>query len=149
MKEIKCCEYGSLGPIRTISFYLQLMNGPLKLVLPYTSQESLAMEKHSSLLNLFISYEGNEVLWIRIMRLNSHHFILFVTYKWTLKLELPYTFIYFICTNGPNKLVLHYTRLESLAGEKHSSLLGQAWGRFPFKRKWPRQNGMEWDDNRD
>jgi len=27
-------------------------------------------------------------------------------------------------TNGPYKLVLHYTRLERLARDKHSSLLG-------------------------
>ncbi len=30
----------------------------------------------------------------------------------------------FYLTNGPNKKVLHYTRLKSLARDKHSSLLG-------------------------
>jgi hypothetical protein len=31
---------------------------------------------------------------------------------------------HFITQHEPNKLVLHYTRLERLAGDKHSSLLG-------------------------
>jgi hypothetical protein len=33
------------------------------------------------------------------------------------------TTIYFLC-NGPNKLVLYYTRLEKPASNRHSRLLG-------------------------
>jgi hypothetical protein len=36
----------------------------------------LAREKHSSLLDPFVSYEENEVT-------DSQHFIFFVTYKWS------------------------------------------------------------------
>jgi hypothetical protein len=33
-------------------------------------------------------------------------------------------FIFFELTNGPYKLVLHYTRLKRLARDRYSSLLG-------------------------
>jgi len=38
----------------------------------------------------------------------------------------PYSkyFIFFVLTNWPNKIVLNYIRLEKLAMNKHSSLLG-------------------------
>jgi hypothetical protein len=43
--------------------------------------------------------------WEESWRKYSQHFIFFVTY-------------------GPNKLMLNYTRLERLARDKHSSILG-------------------------
>jgi hypothetical protein len=53
-------------------------------VLHYNRLESLASNKHSNLLGLlglFLSYDENEVLWIRSLGTYSQHFILFVTYK--------------------------------------------------------------------
>ncbi len=51
-------------------------------LLHYTMLERLATEKHSGLLGPFLSYEENEVLWIRAREPYSQHFILFVTQEW-------------------------------------------------------------------
>ncbi len=43
--------------------------------------------KHSSLLGQFVSYEENEVLWIRPQGPYSQRFIFFITYELANKLE--------------------------------------------------------------
>jgi hypothetical protein len=48
--------------IHNTLFSSQLTIGPNKLVLHFTGLERLARDKHSSLLDPFISYEENEVL---------------------------------------------------------------------------------------
>ncbi len=70
--------------------------------------EKLATNKHARFLGPFVSFGENEVLWIRDQGPYSQHFIFFATYKWAQK-----------------AWVLNNTRLEKLASNKHSSLLGQ------------------------
>ncbi len=53
-----------------------------KLLLHYTKLERVAKNKHSSLLEPFVSYEENEVLWIRAQGQYSQHFFFFVIYEW-------------------------------------------------------------------
>jgi hypothetical protein len=52
--------------------------------------------------------------------------------KFTMKCKRPYTqhFIFSYLTNGPSKLVLHYTKLERLARDISASFLG------PFVSYW-------------
>ncbi len=72
----------------------------------YTLAETLVSEKHSSLLGPFVSYEENEVLWIRTQRPYFQNFSFFVTEersRWASE--------------------FHHTRAERLVSEKHSSLL--------------------------
>ncbi len=76
-------------------------------VLHYTRMESLARDKHSSLLGPLLSYEGNEVLWIRSQKLYWYCTLIHSFYEW-----------------AKYAGVLHYTRMESLARDKHSSLSG-------------------------
>jgi hypothetical protein len=72
-------------------------------VLHYTELEGLDWDKHSSLLGLFVSYDGKKCCeygpWM-------HNFIFFVTYNLTQYAR-----------------VLDYTKLEVLARDKYSSLL--------------------------
>ncbi len=63
--------------------------------------------EQSSLLVRSVSYKENGVLWIQYLVLYSQDFIFFLTFEWAYK------------------LVLHYTRLERLAMDKQSSLLGE------------------------
>jgi hypothetical protein len=51
-------------------------------VLHYIRQERFAADKQPSLLDQFVSYEENEMLWILTQELYSQHFIVFVTYEW-------------------------------------------------------------------
>jgi hypothetical protein len=44
--------------------------------------ERLAGDKHSSLLETFVSYEKNEMLWMQLQGPHSQHFIFFVTFIW-------------------------------------------------------------------
>ena len=48
-----------------LHFLRKLRISPISYVLLYTRLERLATDKHSSLLDPFVSYEENEVLWIR------------------------------------------------------------------------------------
>ncbi len=57
MKEKRGYNVITRDRIHNISFSLKLTNG-----LHYTSLESLASDKHSSLLGSIVSYEENEVL---------------------------------------------------------------------------------------
>ncbi len=68
--------------------------------------ERLAEDKHSCLLDPFVSYTKNEVLWIYTLGLYSQNFIFFVAYKWAQKAR-----------------VLHYAWLERFAQDKYSCLL--------------------------
>jgi hypothetical protein len=63
-------------------------------------------DKHTSLFNPFISYEENKVLWIRPLGPYSQLYIFFVAYEWAKQAR-----------------VLHWTRVEMLAMDKHRSLL--------------------------
>ncbi len=83
------------------------MNGLNRLVLHYNRVEMLVRNKHSSLLDLFVSYTKNDVLWIRTVSFCTQHFIFFVSYEWV---QLAWT--------------LNYARLERLARNKQFSLLG-------------------------
>jgi hypothetical protein len=67
--------------------------------------ESLARDKHYSLLGPFISHEETKYYWY-----NSRGHIHNTSFS-------------LILTNRSNELVLHYTRLKRLAKDKHSSLL--------------------------
>jgi hypothetical protein len=68
--------------------------------------EKLYCDKLSSLLEEFVSYKENEVLWIWPLWPYTQHFISFVTYQWAQKAT-----------------VVHYIRLENLYCDKNSSLL--------------------------
>ncbi len=57
---MSCCEYDTLDRIRNTSFSASVTNGPNKIV-HYTRMERVARDKHSSLLNPFLSYEKNEL----------------------------------------------------------------------------------------
>ncbi len=46
-------------------FLRNLQIGPSRVVLNYTRLERLAKNKHSNIYDLFVSYEENEVLWIK------------------------------------------------------------------------------------
>ncbi len=74
-------------------------------VLHYAKAERLSRDKHFILFSPFVNYDENELLWIWYLRLYSKHFTFFVTHKWAQKARL-----------------LHYTRPERLAMDKHSSL---------------------------
>ncbi len=76
-------------------------------VLHYIRFEKLAVDRCSSLLDPFMRYEGNKVLWVWHHGPFSQNFIFFIIYK---------------CAQQAR--VLHYTRLESLARDKSSSPLG-------------------------
>jgi hypothetical protein len=76
-------------------------------VLDYIGLDILVSDKHSSLLDSFVSYEEIGVLWILSQGLCSKHYMFFITYKWAQWAR-----------------VLHYTRLERFATDKRSSLLG-------------------------
>ncbi len=75
-------------------------------VLHYSRQEKITRDKSSSLLCTILSYEENEVLWIRPHGSISQNFIFFITYVWAKWAR-----------------VLHYSRLEKLIRDKHSMLL--------------------------
>ncbi len=62
MKEMKCCEYGAKRYIGTTLIHSFYEWAKCARVLHYTVMESLARDKHSSLLGPLLSYEGNEVL---------------------------------------------------------------------------------------
>ncbi len=109
MKKMKCCEYGTWSCIHNASFSSQLTNGPIKPVIHYTMLERLARDKQSSLLGPFESKEEIEVLWMRHLKPYSQCFIFFPTYEWAQQASV-------------------FTKMERLARDKHSSLLG------PFKR---------------
>ncbi len=47
-----------------------------KLVCSIPQLESLTSEKHSNLLDQFLSYEENEIFWIHTLEPYSKHFIL-------------------------------------------------------------------------
>ncbi len=51
-------------------------------VLQYTSLEMRAMDKHYSLLDPFVSYENDDLLWIQPQRSYSQHLFFFITYEW-------------------------------------------------------------------
>jgi hypothetical protein len=81
------------------------MNQPIKLDCHITLK--LESDKCSNLLGLFISYEGNEVLWIQPLGPYSQHYIFFITYE---------------SAHWPK--LLDNIKLERLASDKHSNLLG-------------------------
>jgi hypothetical protein len=85
------------------SFFSSLTNGSRKLVLHYTRLKRHASDKHSSLLGPFVS----ELWKMKHFEYRNHNSSFFSS-----------------LTNGSHKLVLHYTRLERIASDKHSSLLG-------------------------
>ncbi len=64
----------------------------------------LADDKHTSLLSIFVSYQKYQVLQIQLQG------NIFTTLSWSV-------------LKGPNVLVLHYTRLEKLDMDKHTTLL--------------------------
>jgi hypothetical protein len=72
-------------------------------VLHNTRLEILAKDKHSSLLEPFVSYKENE---------NMDPGVILTTLHFLYNLQI-----------GPKARVLHYTKLEILARDKHSSLL--------------------------
>ncbi len=76
-------------------------------MLQNTELERLTRDKHFSILGLLVSYEENEVLWIRTLELYLQHLIFFITYKAAQKDK-----------------VLPNTQLEKFAREKRFSLLG-------------------------
>jgi hypothetical protein len=76
----------------------------------------LARDKHSSLLDPFVSYAKMKCYEYTHWGLYSHKL---------LKYRAVFTTLYFLCTyklDQETKL-LHYSRLEMLARDKHSSLL--------------------------
>ncbi len=63
MKKRKCCECKPQGPYsQHFIFFVTYELAIITTVLHYTKLERLAMDKHSSLLGIFVSYEENEVL---------------------------------------------------------------------------------------
>jgi hypothetical protein len=69
--------------IRKTLFSLQLTNQPNKLErFIKLDQEGLIVTNTLNLLGLFVSYDENEVLWIRSLGFYSQHFIFFITYEW-------------------------------------------------------------------
>jgi hypothetical protein len=75
-------------------------------VLHDTWLERFARDKHSNLLDPFLSYEENEGLLIQTLEPYSQHFIFFLTYEYFQQAR-----------------VLDYTRPEKLTSDKHSNLL--------------------------
>ncbi len=69
--------------------------------------ERLAKDKHSSLLGSFLSYKENEMLQICLQGLYSQNLIFSVCCEWA-------QYIW----------VLYQNKLERLARDKHTSLLG-------------------------
>jgi hypothetical protein len=76
---MKCCEYDPRGHIHNTSFSSKFKNEPNKLVLHYAMLERFTTRKHSSLMDPFVSYEENEVLWIQPHGPYSQNFIFFET----------------------------------------------------------------------
>ncbi len=72
----------------------------------YIKLGGFARDEHSRLLGPLVLYEENEVVQIQFQGPCSQHFIFFLIYEW-----------------AQYARVLHHTRLERLASEKHSSLL--------------------------
>jgi hypothetical protein len=65
-KKIKCCEYSPWAHINKTLFSSQLTNRPNKLEhFIKLGKKGLAVTKTLNLLGLFVSYDENEVLWIR------------------------------------------------------------------------------------
>ncbi len=75
-------------------------------MLHYTRLERLAKDKQTSILGPFVSYKEKEVWGIQLLGPYSQQFF-FVTCEW-----------------GKYARVLHYTKSEWLARDKHSSLNG-------------------------
>jgi hypothetical protein len=94
-------------------------------VLHCTRLERLAMDKQSSLLVPLVSYKEYKVLWIRHQWLYSQHFIFSVTYEF-----------------AQWAWVLHWTRLERLAMDKQSSLLGPLVSYKEYKVLWIRRQRL-------
>jgi hypothetical protein len=71
-----------LGPYSQHFIFIVTYEQTLKARVLYTTKlERLGGYKHSSLLDLFVSYEENEVLWIQPLGPYSQHFIFIVTYE--------------------------------------------------------------------
>ncbi len=51
-------------------------------MLHYIRQERFAADNQPSLLDQFVSYEENEMLWIVTQELYSQHFIFSITNEW-------------------------------------------------------------------
>jgi hypothetical protein len=84
---LKYCKVSKTGILR--------QNEVVKLgILNYSRLEMLVREKHSCVLDPFISYIKNEVLWIHSLVLYSQPFIFFETYKLTNKLECYITLVW-------------------------------------------------------
>jgi hypothetical protein len=79
---MKCCEYGP-GSIFTMLLFIV---GPVKLK-HHNEYERLAADKHTSLLDPFVSYDENEVLWIWTQELLSQCFSLLLLTSWPIKVE--------------------------------------------------------------
>ncbi len=92
----------------TLIFYVTYEWAQRARVLHYTRLKILAKDKNSSLFGPFISYIENEVLCIGFMGLYSQHFISCITDEWAQQARM-----------------LHFTWLEMLARDKHSSWLSQ------------------------
>ncbi len=58
-----------------------LTNEPNKLEGLLRASPAKCNIQHASLLGPFMSYKGNEVLWIRPLEPYLQHFIFFITYK--------------------------------------------------------------------
>jgi len=68
------------GPIHNTSFSSELKNGPNKIECYFTQRlKMVARDKHSSLLDPFISCKENELFQMWSLGLCSQHFIFFVT----------------------------------------------------------------------
>ncbi len=89
--------------------------------LHFSGLERLAKDKCTSLLGTSISYKENEVWWTGPPGQYSRHFIFFVTYGWAQQAR-----------------ALYYSRLERLAKDKHSSLLGSFVSYNEIEELWIR-----------
>ncbi len=96
-----------LGPYSQDIFFVSYKWAKESRCLHNTWLERVARDKHSNLLGQFASHKEIEVLWIWPLGPYSQD-IFFVTYKW-----------------AKESRMVHYTRLERLAKNKCSNLLGQ------------------------
>jgi hypothetical protein len=107
-KENKVLQIRPLGPYsQHFIFSISYKLAQLAIVLHYIRLEQLARDKHSGLLGPLVTYKVIKVLRIRPQSPYSQHFIFSISYKLA---QLA--------------IVLHYIRLEQLARDKHTGLLG-------------------------
>ncbi len=110
-KKIKCCEYDHNSNLQNFLCNLTNRHNMLEC---YSLASNPTKLSHSSLLDLFVNYEENKVLWIPSVIFTTLHFLCNLRIGPISSCDITLFYYHMLC----------YTRLEMLARDECSSLLG-------------------------